>query len=59
MGNTKLIEKTQDEWKEIAKGLLKILSVYIADVQENGLNDCDTSISVASKFIKDLSVDLL
>lgn len=60
MNNIKLIEKPVDEWKEIAKGLQKILAVYIIDVQENESSENkDVSISTAAKFIKDLTVDLL
>lgn len=55
-----MIVKTIEEWRERAKGLQKFLSLYVIDIQENGLQECnDSSISTTTKFIKDLTVDLL
>ena len=59
--NEKTITKTQEDWKDIAKGLQAIQSIYMADIQENGIPNQEDApyIAIASKFIKELTNECL
>ena len=59
--NEKTITKTTEDWRDIAKGLQAMQTIYVVDIQENGISKQEDApyIAIASNFIKELTIECL